>query len=132
MIKVNAENADYIVEGYISLPEVHRSSRTNMITLVNNRVVKNAEINRVVNDSYHSFKPDNRYPIVVLSITVDPILVDVNIHPTKMDIKFSKLEELTALISNMVKEKLHKRNLIPHIEVNKEEVEPKKYMKKSN
>lgn len=49
-----------------------------------------------------------------------------------MDIKFSKLEELTALISNMVKEKLHKRNLIPHIEVNKEEVEPKKYMKKSN
>lgn len=48
MIKVNAENADYIVEGYISLPEVHRSSRTNMITLVNNRVVKNAEINRVV------------------------------------------------------------------------------------
>lgn len=40
MIKVNAENADYIVEGYISLPEVHRSSRTNMITLVNNRVVK--------------------------------------------------------------------------------------------
>lgn len=43
-----------------------------------------------------------------------------------MDIKFSKLEELTALISNMVKEKLHKRNLIPHIEVNKEEVEPKK------
>lgn len=126
MIKVNAENADYIVEGYISLPEVHRSSRTNMITLVNNRVVKNAEINRVVNDSYHSFKPDNRYPIVVLSITVDPILVDVNIHPTKMDIKFSKLEELTSLISNMIKEKLHKRNLIPHIEVNKEEVEPKK------
>ena len=96
------------------------------ILITNNRVVKNAEINRVVNDSYHSFKPDNRYPIVVLSITVDPILVDVNIHPTKMDIKFSKLEELTTLISNMVKEKLHKRNLIPHIEVNKEEVEPKK------
>ncbi len=102
-----------------------------MITLVNNRVVKNAEINRVVN-SYHSFKPDNRYPIVVLSITVDPILVDVNIHPTKMDIKFSKLEELTSLISNMIKEKLHKRNLIPHIEVNKKKLNLKKYMKKSN
>ncbi len=125
MMQVHAEDADYVVDGYISLPEVHRSSRNNMITLVNNRIVRNAELNKVINDSYHSFKPDNRYPIVVLNITVDPILVDVNIHPTKMDIKFSKLEELCNLISNMIKEKLHKKNLIPHIE-EEIKIEPKK------
>ena len=89
------------MDGFISLPEVHRSSRSHMITLVNGRVVRNMELNRIINESYHSFKPDNRYPIVVLNITVDPSLIDVNIHPTKMDIKFSKFEELKILISTM-------------------------------
>ena len=117
MLPVSIEDSDYSIEGYISLPEVNRSSRNNMITLVNNRIVKNTELNRIINDSYHSFKPDTRYPIVVLNITVDPILVDVNIHPTKMDIKFSKFDELCNLISTMIKNKLHKKTLIPHIEV---------------
>lgn len=117
MIPVHAEDDDYVVEGYISLPEVHRSNRNGMITLVNGRVVRNTEINRIINDSYHSYKPDNRYPITVLNIEVDPVLIDVNIHPTKMDIKFSKLEELLALITQMIQKELKGKTLIPHIEV---------------
>lgn len=121
MIPVQAESDDYVVSGYISLPEVHRSSRNHMITLVNGRVVRNMDLNRTINDSYHSFKPDNRYPIVVLEITVDPSLVDVNIHPTKMDIKFSKFDVLKELIETMIKDILHKKTLIPHIEVEERE-----------
>lgn len=117
MLEVTSEDEDYEVSGYISLPEVHRSSRNTMITLVNGRVVRNQDLNRIINDAYHSYKPDNRYPIVVLNIEVDPSLVDVNVHPTKMDIKFSKQEELLNLISNMIKHKLKQRILIPHIEV---------------
>ncbi len=117
MIEVKGEDNDYTVNGYITLPEVHRSNRNGMITLVNGRVVRNLDLNRTINDSYHSFKPDNRYPIVVLNIDVDPSLIDVNIHPTKMDIKFSKLEELCSLISNMIQTALKGRTLIPHIEV---------------
>ena len=98
MVYIKGETDDYELEGYMSLPEVHRSSRNNMITIVNNRVVRNTELNRVINDSYHSYKPDNRYPIVVLNIKTDPSLIDVNIHPTKMDIKFSKFNELCELI----------------------------------
>ena len=113
MVPVNGENADYEITGYISLPEVHRSSRNNMVTIVNGRVVKNAEINRVVNEAYHSYKPDNRYPITVLNITVDPSVIDVNIHPTKMDIKFSKMDTLIELISEMVVSKISNRELIP-------------------
>ncbi|MCM1370896.1 MAG: DNA mismatch repair endonuclease MutL [Clostridium sp.] len=127
MLPVSIENSDYAIEGYISLPEVHRTSRNNMITLVNNRIVRNVELNRTINDSYHSLKPDTRYPIAILNITVDPILVDVNIHPTKMDIKFSKLEELNSLIEKMIKDKLYKRNLIPHVEVNSLETPKKVY-----
>ena len=127
MMEVTGENNDYEVNGYISFPEIHRSNRNAMVTLVNGRVVKNIELNRAINDSYHSYKPDTRYPVVVLNIAVDPSLIDVNIHPTKMDIKFSKLEELTMLIEKMIKEKLSHKTLIPHIieEPKKEEETPK-------
>lgn len=121
MIPVKASDEDYEVSGYISLPEIHRSNRNGMITLVNGRVVRNIDLNRTINDSYHSFKPDTRYPIVVLNIEVDPSLIDVNIHPTKMDIKFSKFEELCVLVGDMIRDILHKKTLIPHIEVTDEE-----------
>lgn len=128
MIPVNAESEDYVVNGYISLPEVHRSSRNHMITLVNGRVVRNMDLNRTINDSYHSFKPDNRYPIVVLNITVDPSLIDVNIHPTKMDIKFSKFDVLKEMIEKMIKDMLHKKTLIPHIEIEVKKEETKEFL----
>ena len=129
MLFVEGENDDYTVDGYISLPEVHRSTRNHMVTLVNGRVVRNMELNRVINDAYHSYKPDNRYPIVVLNIEADPSLIDVNIHPTKMDIKFSKIDQLSNLITEMIRTKLSKRTLIPHIKVDeeKEKVERLKY-----
>lgn len=113
MLKVNTFNADYEIDGYISLPEIYRSRNNNIITIVNGRVVKNQKLNSSINEAYHSYKPDNYYPIVVLDIKVDTSLVDVNIHPTKMDIKFSKLDELLELVSNMIKDKISSRNLIP-------------------
>lgn len=125
MIEIKGESDDYMVEGFISLPEVHRANRNHMVTLVNGRVVRNTELNRVINDSYHSFKPDNRYPITVLNITVDPSLIDVNIHPTKMDIKFSKMEELTKLIETLIKNVLHKKTLIPEVVLEEKKVEQK-------
>jgi len=116
MLEINGSDDDYEIIGFISLPEVQRSSRNHMITLVNGRVVRNMDLNRIINDSYHSFKPDNRYPIVVLNIEVDPSLIDVNIHPTKMDIKFSKMEELLILVEKLIKEKLNRQVLIPEVE----------------
>ena len=120
MIAVSNENADYEISGYISLPEVHRSSRNNMVTIVNGRVVKNMDINRTINDAYHSYKPDNRYPITVLNIIVDPSVIDVNIHPTKMDIKFSKMDTLLELIKEIVIDAISDRNLIPEVSIRKE------------
>ena len=84
------------------MPEVNRSSRNYMTTLVNGRVVKNASLNKTINESYSSYKEDTRYPIVVLKITTDPSLLDVNIHPSKLDIKFSNFEDLKILVHNLV------------------------------
>lgn len=106
MLKINTYNDDYIVDGYISMPEVNKSNRNHIITIVNGRVVKNSELNKVINDSYHKYKPDNRYPVVVLNIEVDPCLTDVNIHPSKQDIKFSNFEDLKEIVSKEIEKVL--------------------------
>lgn len=116
MVKIESENDDYAIEGYISLPEVQRANRNHMILIVNGRVVRNMDLLRTINDAYHPYKPDNRYPIVVLNITVDTSLIDVNIHPTKMDIKFSKLDTLERLIQTSIANTLKPKTLIPEIE----------------
>lgn len=113
---ISVYNDDYDVDGFISLPEVTRSSRSHMITLVNNRVIRNVELNRAINDAYHTYKPDSRYPIVVLNINTDPSLVDVNVHPSKLDIKFSNFEDLKELIKTGIRSVLDKTLLIPKIE----------------
>ena len=113
MLSVHTESADYEITGYISLPEVYRSKNNSIITIVNGRIVKNSKLNSSINEAYHSYKPDNYYPIVVLNIEVDTSLVDVNIHPTKMDIKFSKLNELIELVTTMIKDKIKVKTLIP-------------------
>ena len=126
MIPVSAENADYKIDGFISLPEVSRSSRNYMTTLVNGRVIKNTSLNKTINDSYSNYKEDTRYPIVVLNITTDPTLIDVNVHPSKLDIKFSNFDDLKDLIFNMINDTLKKKLLIPKIEISKEkDNEPK-------
>lgn len=121
MLEINISNDDYEINGYISLPEVNRSSRNYMTTIVNGRVVRNQVINKVINDSYSSFKEDTRYPITVLKINTDPSLIDVNIHPSKQDIKFSNFEDLKNMISTAIVDKIKTKLLIPKIEV-KEEV----------
>lgn len=125
MLEVKNENSDYEIEGYISMPEITRSNRNHMITLVNGRVIKNYELNRVINDSYHTYKEDTRYPVVVLNIKTDPSLLDVNIHPSKADIKFSNFDELKNLINYTIISALKKKLLIPNIEVKEKVTSPK-------
>ena len=124
MLEINTSNDDYEVSGYISLPEVNRSSRNHMTVLVNGRVVRNQVLNKVINDAYSSFKEDTRYPIVVLKINTDPSLIDVNIHPSKQDIKFSNFDDLKNLISTAIVDTIKTKLLIPKIEV-KEVITPK-------
>lgn len=117
MIKIDNKNNDYEISGYISLPEVNRSSKNYISTLVNGRVVKNSQLSKIINESYSTFKEDTRYPIVVINIKTDPSLLDVNIHPSKLDIKFSNMDELIKLIQTTIINTLKDKLLIPKIEV---------------
>ncbi len=117
MIRVGNSCDDYDISGYICKPCVLKSNRNYMITIVNGRVVRNSEVNRAINDAYYTYKPDIKYPIVVLNIETDPTLIDVNIHPTKQDIKFSKIDVLLELITKTIKDALYSNLLVPKVEV---------------
>ena len=117
MIPIEGENDDYYIHGYISYPEVTKPNRNSITTLVNGRVIKNNELNKCIIDCYHTYIHKDRYPIIILNIDVDPILIDINIHPTKMDIKFSKMDTLKELIIKKITEKLEELTLIPEVNV---------------
>ena len=117
MIPIEGENDDYYIHGYISYPEVTKGNRNSITTLVNGRVIKNNELNKCIVDCYHTYMHKDRYPVIVLNIDVDPILIDINIHPTKMDIKFSKMDSLKDLIISSITERLEKITLIPEVSV---------------
>lgn len=115
MVEVEGENDDYYIHGFISFPEMQKSNRNSMTTLVNGRVIKNNELNKVITDAYHTYIPKDKFPIIVLNIDVDPILIDINIHPTKMDIKFSKMDTLKELLYELISTQLEKLTLIPDV-----------------
>ena len=94
-----------------------KSNRNSITTLVNGRVIKNNELNKCIIDCYHTYIHKGRYPVVILNIDVDPILVDINIHPTKMDIKFSKMDTLKEIISKVISKRLEEITLIPEADV---------------
>lgn len=123
MLEINTENNDYKVSGYVSLPEVNRASRNHISIIVNGRVVRNSALLKAINEAYTTYKFDNRYPIAVLLISVDPNLIDVNVHPAKLEIKFSNFDELKELISNAIINEINNKLLIPKIEIKERVIE---------
>lgn len=122
MVKIDASNDDYVIKGYICYPEISKPNRSSIITFVNGRYIRNNELNRTITDAYHTYLMIDKFPIVVINIEVDPILVDINIHPTKMDIKFSKMDTLKSLITDVISKTLRELTLIPKAKY--EEIKP--------
>lgn len=113
---IKGSNLDYDIDGYVSNINVYKSTRKDMTTLVNGRIVTNQYLNKIIKDAYHTYLAENKYPIVVININVDPTIVDVNIHPTKQDIKFSKMDTLEELLFPLIRDKLKNINNIFKVE----------------
>ncbi len=112
MIEIKAMNDDFTINGYICKPEILKSNRNDMNIFVNGRIIKNYDINKAINDAYYNYKPDKKFPIVVINIETDPTIIDVNIHPTKQDIKIAKYNDLYSLIVDTIEEALKKNLLV--------------------
>ncbi|WP_130859988.1 DNA mismatch repair endonuclease MutL [Gracilibacillus phocaeensis] len=119
MIPVQTKTLDYTIKGFIAKPEVNRASRQYITTIVNGRFIRNFGLAKAIANGYHTFLPIGRQPIVILNIEMDPYLIDVNVHPTKLEVRFSKEKELTQAVEQMIKDTLHKQTLIPDAPVPK-------------
>lgn len=106
MIAFSGESADYRIHGYVSLPEITRASKNYITLLVNGRWVKHYGIQQSIVNAYHTFLPIGRYPLVILHIEADPYLTDVNVHPSKQQIRLSKEKELQQLIEETIRKSL--------------------------
>lgn len=114
MLEIASSSDDFEISGFVSKPSVLKKNRNHLNTIVNGRVVRNNDINRAINDAYNTYKHEGFYPVVVINIETDPTLVDVNIHPTKQDIKISKIENLEKLLYNTIKKALYDNLLVPN------------------
>ncbi|WP_147532225.1 DNA mismatch repair endonuclease MutL [Bacillus marasmi] len=113
MVPVSGSSLDFTVNGYISLPEITRASRNYISTMINGRFIKNYSLVKAIQEGYHTLLPIGRFPIVLLNIVMDPILVDVNVHPSKLEVRLSKEQELNQLVSSIIKDAFKSKELIP-------------------
>jgi DNA mismatch repair protein MutL len=121
MKKISLESLDFEVDGYVALPEITRASRNYISTIINGRFIKNYPLVKAIQQGYHTLLPIGRYPIVFLNIKMDPILVDVNVHPSKLEVRLSKEAELNELITNGIKDVFRQQQLIPSVEIPKKQ-----------
>lgn len=113
MVSFFGEDLDFKVQGYVSLPKLTRASRNYISLLINGRYIKNKQLLKAVLKGYGSKLMVGRYPFGVIDIHLDPLLVDVNVHPTKQEVRISKEEQLADLIEQTIYARLAKENLIP-------------------
>lgn len=114
MLSISGTNLDFEVGGYISLPELTRANRNYITVLLNGRYIKNYLINREIVTGYGSKLMVGRFPIAVIDIKIDPFLADVNVHPTKQEVRISKEKDLMLLISQAIKQALQPETLVPN------------------
>ena len=113
MISFSGNNDDYKVYGYISVPDETRASKNYINIFINGRYIRNYIIQNSIIDAYGTLLMKNRYPLCVINIDMDPILLDVNVHPTKQEVRLSKEAELISLIKGAISERLANYTYIP-------------------
>jgi DNA mismatch repair protein MutL len=113
MVRVEAEDPDYTLSGWIGKPELSRSGRQAMTVVVNGRYIRHFGLSKAIQEAYHTLLPIHRYPMVVLHLTMDPSLVDVNVHPAKLEVRFSKEQELYRFVVTNLRNALRELTLIP-------------------
>ncbi|GAB4072649.1 DNA mismatch repair endonuclease MutL [Barrientosiimonas marina] len=116
MIPIHRDTLDFSINGYIAKPEVTRASRNYVSTMINGRYIRSMQLSQAIIKGYHTLLTVGRYPVVVLNIDMDPVLVDVNVHPTKLEVRFSKDKELFTAIEGAIRDAFRQISLIPEME----------------
>ncbi len=117
LLQIDFSTANIEVMGFVSKPTTTKPNKSYQSVFVNNRYVKDKTISDAINNAYHSLVMRNRFPIVVLHLNIEPTNIDVNVHPTKREIRLSKEQEVYEAVFNAIKKTLRDNDLIPSVEI---------------
>jgi DNA mismatch repair protein MutL len=120
LLECQADTEGIQIEGYIGKPLISRGNRGYENYFINGRYIKSAIISRAIEDAYKTYNMKHKYPFTALMIMVPPETLDVNVHPTKMEVRFSNGELLYRVIFDAVKSSLLRPNLIPNVTLEKQ------------
>jgi DNA mismatch repair protein MutL len=115
MLSLEHRTEDFEIRGYISKPETTRRESDQIFLFVNTRPVVSRAINKAIREGYYTKIPKGRYPVAVLSIVVDFREVDVNVHPRKAEVRFSREKELGDAVTYAIEKVLSENDIIPEI-----------------
>ncbi|KPU28145.1 DNA mismatch repair protein MutL [Caloranaerobacter sp. TR13] len=118
LIKINYKNHNFLIKGFVSEPSFTRGNRSHQYFFVNNRYVKSNLLSKTIESAYGTLLPLNRFPVAILYLFISPHEIDVNIHPTKTEIRFRSEKEISDIIYNVIKDILKKSDIIPNININ--------------
>ncbi|MFT8317058.1 MAG: DNA mismatch repair endonuclease MutL [Sporolactobacillus sp.] len=118
------DSLDFHIEGVAVHPQISRAGRQYVYIIINNRFIINYPIFNSILAGYHTLLMIGRYPICVLHIHMDPSLIDVNVHPSKLEARISKERDLCELIRDTLQKAFHKERLIPEVGTKTREAKP--------
>ena len=124
ILPVCVEKDGMKLEGFVGKPEISRGTRTFMYYYINGRYIKSPIVTKAIETAYEGFTMTNRFPFVVLFLTIDSAFLDVNVHPTKMEVRFMNQEEVFELFQKEIHQVLHEATLIPKVAPGREEKKP--------
>lgn len=120
LLEVSAKAGSTEISGFIGKPLICRGNRAYENYFINGRYIRSGIITKAIEEAYKNFIMVHKYPLTVLHFKIDTSLIDVNVHPTKMEIRFNNNEEIYRLVYHAIRQALEGRELIPQVEINSE------------
>lgn len=116
LLALDYRDQSVAIQGFAGRPAVSRAGRTHQFIFVNRRPVRSLPLRFALEEAYHNLLPAQRYPVAVLFLEIDPSQVDVNVHPTKLEVRFEREREIRAAVYRAVRQALQEANLVPEMQ----------------
>lgn len=126
LLSVEGKQSEIAVHGFLGRPLISRGNRSYENYFINGRYIKSPLITKAIEDAYHGFVMQHKYPFTVLHLTIPPEELDVNVHPAKMELRFRNEEQVYQAIYEILRSVITGEELIPEVGIGKEEKAEKK------
>lgn len=129
LVKVSAEHDTFRMEGFVGKPIISRGNRNFENYFINGRYIKSNIVSKAIEEAYHGYSMQHKYPFTAIHFTVAAEFIDVNVHPTKMEIRFTNSDAIYQMTYNAIKQALTVQNMIPDVELSASKKEEKQVIK---